>query len=222
MKRVVIFLSLAIFSYADVASDAIMCDYYGCLEKYDTLLTKLCNSGNKEACNTLSKLYCRIYDSSNGDYYACKAGISEMCHSDSETTDSNKSSETKDSINDSISNSTNNEINTEKETQTCITEEERIQGCMYKEIYSYNGSYELIPYKNGKKEGEAKSYYASGNIMGERTYKNDEIEGISKGYYENGKLQWEAPYKNGKKEGIEKDYYENGNIKHKHHIKMVI
>ena len=172
MKRVVIFLSLAIFSYADVASDAIMCDYgESCLKRYDTLLTKLCDNGNKEACNTLSKLYYNIHNSSNGDYYACKAGVSEMCHSDSETTDSNKSSETKDSVNDSISNSTNNEINTEKETQTCITEEERMQGCVYKKIYEWNGSYELIPYKNGKKEGEAKSYYPSGDIMGERTYK---------------------------------------------------
>lgn len=81
MKRVVIFLSLAIFSYADVASDAIMCDYgESCLKRYDTLLTKLCDNGNKEACNTLSKLYYNIHNSSNGDYYACKAGISEMCH----------------------------------------------------------------------------------------------------------------------------------------------
>ncbi|TLE06289.1 hypothetical protein LS77_001010 [Helicobacter bilis] len=136
---------------------------------------------------TLYLNFYRIHDSSNGDYYACKAGVSEMCDGD-ESTDSNKSSETKDSINDSISNSTNNEINTEKEAQSCITEEERMQGCVYKEIYNYNGSYELIPYKNGKKEGEAKSYYASGNIMGERTYKNDKQEGVAKWYYENGKL----------------------------------
>ncbi|WP_077389157.1 hypothetical protein [Helicobacter bilis] len=186
MKRVVIFLSLAIFSYADVASDAIMCDYgESCLKRYDTLLTKLCDNGNKEACNTLSKLYYNIHDSSNGDYYACKAGVSEMCHSDSETTDSNKSGETKDSINDSISNSTNNEINTEKETQTCITEEERMQGCMYKEIYSYNGSYELIPYKNGKKEGIEKDYYENGNIKTQTPYKNGNmnIDGIYKRYY---------------------------------------
>ena len=44
MKRVVIFLSLAIFSHADVASDAIHCHYgNSCLEEYGTLLKKLCD-----------------------------------------------------------------------------------------------------------------------------------------------------------------------------------
>ena len=81
MKRVVIFLSLAIFSHADVASDAIHCHYgNSCLEEYGTLLKKLCDKDNKEACNTLSKNYYKARDSSNGDYYACKAGVSEMCH----------------------------------------------------------------------------------------------------------------------------------------------
>ena len=81
MKRVVIFLSLAIFSYADVASDAIHCHYgNSCLEEYGTLLKKLCDKDNKEAYNTLSKNYYKARDSSNGDYYACKAGVSEMCH----------------------------------------------------------------------------------------------------------------------------------------------
>ena len=61
MKKIAIFLSLSIFSYADVASDAIRCDYSdSCLKRYDTLLTKLCDNGNKEACNTLSKLYYNI------------------------------------------------------------------------------------------------------------------------------------------------------------------
>ncbi|MCI7410895.1 hypothetical protein [Helicobacter bilis] len=89
--------------------------------KYETLLKKLCDNGNKEACNTLSKLYYRIHDSSNGDYYACKAGVSEMCDG-SESTDSNESSKTKDSVND--------ESSTEKEPKICESNEDRIKGCI--------------------------------------------------------------------------------------------
>lgn len=120
------------------------------ITKYGTLLKRLCEKDNTVAYNSLSKNYYIDNDSENGDYYACKAGISEMCHSDSEATDSNES----------------NETNIQKDSKTCKTKEERMQGCVYKETYN-DGSYELTPYKNGKKEGKAKSYYISGKIKGE-------------------------------------------------------
>ncbi|WP_317398175.1 hypothetical protein [Helicobacter bilis] len=204
MKKVVIFLSLAIFSYADVVSDAIRCDYYGCLEKYETLLKKLCDNGNKEACNTLSKNYYQTRDSSNGDYYACKAGVTEMCHG-SETTDSNKSSETKDSIND--------ESNTKKEPKICVSDEDRIKGCI--EIIDEGWSHSIYPYKNGKLNGVGISEMDSfgDNYRFETTYKDGEIEGVTKSY-KNGQLTSEMIYKDSKKwEGFSKEYHDNGLLK---------
>lgn len=66
-----------------------------CITKYGTLLKKLCEKDNKAACNSLSKSYYIDHDSENGDYYACKAGVTEMCDEDAEPTDSNESSEAK-------------------------------------------------------------------------------------------------------------------------------
>lgn len=60
------------FSRADITSDAIGChiNYEGehkygryCIDKYSTLLKKLCEKDNKVACNPLSKSYCIDHDS---------------------------------------------------------------------------------------------------------------------------------------------------------------
>lgn len=46
-----------------------------CFNKYGSLLIKTCDEGNKKACNKLSSIHYNLGDSSSGDFYACKAGV---------------------------------------------------------------------------------------------------------------------------------------------------
>lgn len=52
-------------------------------------------------------------------------------------------------------------------------------------------------YKDGKIDGEQKSYYKNGKLRSIETYKNSTIVGVSKYYYENGNLQREDTFDNG-------------------------
>lgn len=96
----------------------------------------------------------------------------------------------------------------------CLSEEDKIQGCV-KKLWFSNG-YGLVletPYKNGKLDGIEKRYYLNnGNLDQETPYKNGKEDGIEKGYDENGNLERETPYKDGKQDGVEKWYYENGDL----------
>ncbi len=60
-----------------------------------------------------------------------------------------------------------------------------------------NGSIVEAKFKNGKKEGLAKTYYyPSGALKKEVNYVNGKEEGLVKWYYESGKLEREINYKN--------------------------
>ena len=95
----------------------------------------------------------------------------------------------------------------------CENHADKISGCVEREYY-YNGNLGVeIPYKNGEREGIAKSYDENGKLMGETPYRNGEREGIAKWYYENGKLMGERPFKNNEIDGMGKMYDTNGNLR---------
>lgn len=60
----------------------------------------------------------------------------------------------------------------------------------------------VIPYKNGKKNGQAIAYYTDEDIIAiEMNFVDDELNGLFKKYYKNGQLEYEEYYKNGERYG---------------------
>ena len=67
-----------------------------------------------------------------------------------------------------------------------------------------------FPFKNGKINGEVRTYHKSGELASSTHYLNGKANGIFKGYYQSGALSNEIHYVNGKEHGTWKDYYESG------------
>ena len=67
-------------------------------------------------------------------------------------------------------------------------------------------------FKDGKREGLAKTYYINGNLWAETNYKNGKQDGLKKTYDVSGNLKSEANFKDGQLEGLAKTYHENGNL----------
>ena len=104
-------------------------------------------------------------------------------------------------------------------------------------IYELTRLDATIPYLHGKKNGSAKTYYNTGELLSETSYvddkadgiskdfyktrellsevecKNDTIVSIKKAYYINGKIEAETPYKNNKINGTLKAYFKDGHTK---------
>ena len=84
------------------------------------------------------------------------------------------------------------------------------------EIYHYfnNKMYLMVEvcYKEGKLEGDYKTYYPNGKSLTIGQYEDNLKKGKWIDYYENGNIKTEGNYKNGKIEGTVIYYYENGNI----------
>ena len=68
------------------------------------------------------------------------------------------------------------------------------------------------PIVNGKRNGEFKAYYKSGNVLSEGNFVDGKREGKATVYYENGNVNYEGFYKNGRECGIWKFYDEEGNM----------
>ena len=68
-------------------------------------------------------------------------------------------------------------------------------------------------YKNGVKDGIAKTYYASGRIRGTLMYENGLRVDSAKWYFEEGQLFRTTPYKRDTVDGIQKQYFRNGKLK---------
>jgi len=67
-------------------------------------------------------------------------------------------------------------------------------------------------YKNGKREGEWKSWYDNGNLWSVGTFKQGVQVGTTMTYYENGNLRYSGTYdKEGKRIGKWKFFDENNN-----------
>ena len=68
-------------------------------------------------------------------------------------------------------------------------------------------------FKNGKREGEWKSWHDNGNLWSVGTFKADIQVGTTMTYYENGNLRYSGSYnKNGDRTGRWKFYDENNNL----------
>jgi antitoxin component YwqK of YwqJK toxin-antitoxin module len=69
-----------------------------------------------------------------------------------------------------------------------------------------------VPYQNNIPKGNSRTYYPNGNLSEEGTWKNGGWDGVYKYYYENGKLSYEWNFVNGKREGEQKYYFPNGKL----------
>ena len=67
-------------------------------------------------------------------------------------------------------------------------------------------------YKNSRKMGLWKKYFANGNVKDEITYVNSRPNGPYKVYYENGKIEEQGVWKNNRNTGSFKRYHPNGNV----------
>ena len=67
-------------------------------------------------------------------------------------------------------------------------------------------------YKNGKAEGEWKTYWRNGNLEITENYNNNVLEGEQKVYYKNGNLRSKGNVKKGQADGEWEYYDESGNV----------
>ncbi|MGB0177308.1 MAG: toxin-antitoxin system YwqK family antitoxin [Owenweeksia sp.] len=70
-----------------------------------------------------------------------------------------------------------------------------------------------IEYKNGKKNGTSREYYADGTLWKESDYQDNLLHGVAKVYSREGKLEREVHYVEGKKDGAFIRYFKSGNPK---------
>ncbi len=84
--------------------------------------------------------------------------------------------------------------------------------------YDRDGSLVLeLPYVNNKKEGTSKKYFAGGKVLAQTTeYKNDKMNGAQVRYRGNGELLSEARYEDDRPCLGLKEYLENGSLKKKY------
>ncbi len=76
-----------------------------------------------------------------------------------------------------------------------------------------------LPYVNNKREGTSKKYYAGGKILAQSTeYKDDLMFGLQKRYRGNGNLMSEARYEYDKPCADLKEYLENQSLKKKYPV----
>ncbi|HOX82050.1 MAG TPA: hypothetical protein PLJ60_09010 [Chryseolinea sp.] len=69
-----------------------------------------------------------------------------------------------------------------------------------------------IPYKNGKKNGQAKEFYQNGNVFQLIDYVNGKKHGFARRYYETGLIYQETPYDSNKIHGVQKKYRADGKL----------
>lgn len=81
-------------------------------------------------------------------------------------------------------------------------------------VKTYNnfGGITLEEYKDGKKNGIERQYYASGKLRSEITYHNGIMHGTYKSWYKNGKMAVECTYIENAINGNYRKWYENGQL----------
>lgn len=70
-----------------------------------------------------------------------------------------------------------------------------------------------ITLKDGVKEGEAKSYYPSGELWKKVFYKNGALQGLAEVYDRKGNIKRAVNYKDGQKHGFYTEYFKSGKEK---------
>ncbi|MCC7051015.1 MAG: toxin-antitoxin system YwqK family antitoxin [Bacteroidia bacterium] len=82
---------------------------------------------------------------------------------------------------------------------------------MWKQFFASGKIKNEITYANNRPNGYARMYFENGNIMEEGMWDNNRWVGTYKQYYESGKVYYDWNYNNqGKREGEQKYYYESG------------
>lgn len=66
-------------------------------------------------------------------------------------------------------------------------------------------------YVNGMKEGTARRYYKTGELLEESVWKSDQLEGLSRTFFQDGKVYLECNYAAGQLNGSFKSSFANGN-----------
>ncbi len=89
-----------------------------------------------------------------------------------------------------------------------------VEGYIYEKVDKVNekGNREEYITRYGKKEGEYKEWWNSGQLYCQCYFKEDKLEGEAKEWCENGQLWRLCYYKEGKEEGEYKEWYENGQL----------
>ncbi len=86
--------------------------------------------------------------------------------------------------------------------------------CFHKFIFKYRTI--EGKYKDGKKDGLYKEYYANGQVKVQCNYINGLMDGFREEFYCNGDVKIKCNYINGKPDGIYEEYYMNKKL----HIKL--
>ena len=84
-----------------------------------------------------------------------------------------------------------------------------------KQFYETGELLERVEWKNGKKEGKYETFYKNGSPYLQCKMHNDLRHGLCLIYYKNRKLQLEANYKNGLRHGEWKFYDDKGNLQYR-------
>lgn len=84
---------------------------------------------------------------------------------------------------------------------------------LWKFYYASGSLKGKIPYESGIQKGYAVIYHENGNVLEEGAWRNNRWVGEYKLYHENGKVSQEFRFNNtGKREGPQKYYYEDGSL----------
>lgn len=72
----------------------------------------------------------------------------------------------------------------------------------------------VVDYKAGKREGDSTDYWAEKPEAVQRIipYRNDKVEGLAKSFYLSGKPKWEKPYRDNRLHGVERHFGEDGSV----------
>ena len=92
----------------------------------------------------------------------------------------------------------------------------KIVDCDYIEYHPEGEKSIVGQYKNGKKEGEWKSYYQDDKILSEDNYIRDLKDGICITFHKNGQLKEKSNYIRGLKDGICNTFHNNGELETKY------
>ena len=94
-------------------------------------------------------------------------------------------------------------------------------GVLYKNDGSYTGSLKTIQdtgiiiveqYRDGRKNGVAKTFYSNGALRSLESYKKNRLHGLQNSWWPDGSKKSQALYNEGLRNGIHYEWYSNGQL----------
>lgn len=70
-----------------------------------------------------------------------------------------------------------------------------------------------VTYKDGVRQGPARSYYPNGKLWKENNFVDGKLDGVAQIFFRNGKVKRETNYSAGKRDGKYTEYFKSGNPK---------